>query len=273
MCTHSAKIYRAVRGGASRVDDAGGACDNAGVPGRGFPLLLLVVAACQSIAARGLGERESQQALAALGAAGIGATREPDGDRTWRIEVGGGDTARAAQVLWASGLPRPEKQGWKALYGSGSLVPTAAEDRARHLDALGGEIGAHLLSLDGVADASVIVSESASDPLVPAPVKRAASVVIRLAPEAAPGWTVDDARRLVAAAADGLDPERVTVVLLPTRAVPAAPPLSSIGPIQVATSSRGLLVAVLTGALVLIVLLGGGLVYVELRRARRGASS
>ena len=241
------------------------------MPGRGFPLLLLVVAACQSIAARGLGERESQEALAALGAAGVGATREPDGDRSWRIEVGGGDAARAAQVLAAWGLPRPEKAGWKALYGSGSLVPTAAEERARYLDALGGEIGAHLLSLDGVADASVIVSESASDPLVPAPVKRAASVVIRLAPDATPGWKVEDAQRLIAAAADGLEPPRVTVVLLPTRAVPAAPLLTSVGPIQVAASSRGVLLGVLAGALILIVLLGAGLIYVEVRRARRGA--
>jgi type III secretion protein J len=234
--------------------------------------LLLVVAACQSIAARGLGERESQQALAALGAAGVGATREPDGDRSWRIEVAGGDAARAAQVLAAWGLPRPEKAGWKALYGSGSLVPTAAEERARYLDALGGEIGAHLRSLDGVADASVIVSESANDPLVPAPVKRAASVVIRLTPDdATPGWKVEDAQRLVAAAADGLEPSRVTVVLVPPRVMPAGALLTSVGPIQVAASSRGLLLGVLAGALILIVLLGAGLIYVEVRRARRGA--
>src|SRR5262249_60954158 len=96
---------------------------------------------------------------------GAAATRAPDGDSAFRIEVAGGDQTRAAQVLRAWGLPRPPKSGFRALYGSAGLVPTAAEEHARRLDALGGEIAAHLGGLDGVADASAIVAEPVVDPI------------------------------------------------------------------------------------------------------------
>jgi type III secretion protein J len=236
---------------------------------RGLCSLVLALAACQTSAAEGLPPRQAQEALAALGQAGVAAGRAPDGDRTFRIEVGAGEEARAAQVLRAFGLPRPPKTGFRALYGSAGLVPTATEEHARRLDALGGEIAAHLLGLDGVAESSAIVAEPFADPLVgAAPAKKSASVVVRLIPGATPQWSVADVQRLVAAATDGLAASDVAVVIVKTPPPPAVSPYAQVGPFQVAASSRTALVAALAGGLVLILLLGAWVLHAELRRAR-----
>ncbi len=251
------------------VDATLDACDKADVAGRGLCSLVLVLAACQGVAAEGLSERQAQEALAALDHAGVAAARARDGDRTFRVDVAAGDQAHAAQVLRAWGLPRPPKSGFRALYGSAGLIPTAAEEHVRRLDALGGEIAAHLLGLDGVAEAGAIVAEPFADPLVGgAPAKKSASVVMRLVPDASPGWTVADVQRLVAAAADGLAPADVAVVVVRTPPPPSAPPFAQVGPIQVAASSKTALVAVLAGALILILALGAWVIHAELRRVR-----
>jgi type III secretion system YscJ/HrcJ family lipoprotein len=233
-------------------------------------VLALALAACQATAAEGLSETEAREALAALGRAGVAAGRAPDGDRTFRVEVAGGDQAHAAEVLRAWGLPRLPAAGFRALYAAGGLVPTAAEEHARRLAALGGEIAHHLLALDGVADASAIVAEPFADPLVgAAPAKVTASIVVRLVPDAAPAWSVADVQRLVAAAADRLAPADVAVIVVHTPAPAAAPPYAQVGPIQVAPSQRALLVAVLAGALCVILVLAAWVIHAELRRARQ----
>src|SRR5262249_60602483 len=131
-------------------------------------------------AAEGLSERQAQEARAALGQAGVAATRAPDGDRAFRIEVAGGDQTRAAQVLRAWGLPRPPKSGFRALYGSAGLVPTAAEEHARRLDALGGEIAAHLRRPHRVTYAGALFAQALRGPTPRgAPAKETPRIVVR----------------------------------------------------------------------------------------------
>lgn len=233
-------------------------------------LAVSLLGACSTEIASGLGDRDVQEALAVLYRAGIPADRETEGARS-SIHVPSADAGRAASVLRDQGLPRPAKQGFAALYGSASMIPTPTEEKARFLDALGAEIGAHLERLPGVLDASVLVTAPADDPLAPAATARAratASVLVRTRPgQAAP--SDDDLRRLVAGAVEGLEPAAVSVVTVPAPAAPAdGAPFASVGPIQVARASRGVLLGVLGGALLLVCAMGIWLVAGERRLAR-----
>lgn len=234
-----------------------------------------LLAACGGEAARGLDAHDAEEAIAALGVAGVPATHRATTDRGEVIEVPAGEEAFAAAVLRAEGLPREPKRGFAALAAGASLVATPAEDDARWLAALGGEIAAHLLHLDGVADASVVTTRPPVDPLAPA-VERTrptASVLLVLKASAAPSWTATDVQRLVAAAS-GARPEDVTVVLARAPAPPAGLPLlSTIGPITVARSSRDAVYGIVVAVAALLLGLGVLLLIMERRRMRAKAKT
>ena len=232
----------------------------------------LGILGCSSEVASGLDEHDAQEVLATLYQAGIPAEKESSGDaHRYRVEVANGDAGRAASILRGHGLPRAPKQGFASLYGSASMIPTPTEEKARFLEALGAELGAHLERLPGVLDASVLVTAPADDPLAATGATRTpstASVLLRTRPGQVPPAEAD-VQRLVAGAVEGLTPASVSVV---TVASPATPddgaPFASVGPIQVARASRGALLGVLGGALAVIALLGVWLVAGERRLAR-----
>ena len=229
---------------------------------------VLGLGACTGEAAHGLEAREAGEAVAALALAGVTATHRATADRGEVIEVPAGEEAYAAGVLRAEGVPRAVHAGFAALAAGAGLVPSPAEDDARWLAALGGEIARHLAHLDGVADASVVTTRPRVDPLAPAETPHpTASVLIVVKAAARPSWTEADVQRLVAAAAGGR-PEDVTVVLAhapPPRA--AQPLLATVGPITVARSSRPLVIAIFAAAALVLLALGILLIVLERRRA------
>lgn len=239
-----------------------------------FLLLVLLAVSCTTEIATGLDEAQSRRALAALGAAGIAAERLGAGDgkeKEYRIEVSASDAARAAAVLEAHGLPRPPKKGFDALYASSRMLPTETEERARFLDALGGEIAGHLERLDGVVEASVLVTVPPDDPLAPPDRPRprpSASVLLKVR---SPQPREEDVKRLVAGAVQAMTPEEVAVVMAPAPAPPPEVPLfAKVGPIRVARSSKTALVSVLGGACLLVIAMGVWIVALS-RRPRASA--
>jgi type III secretion protein J len=239
-------------------------------------IVVCLASGCAREVAQGLAPGDAQEAVAALGAAGVPATRRATADRGEVVEVPAGEEPRAAAVLRAEGLPRGRKAGFAALAAGAGLVPTAAEDDARWLAALGGEIASHLLHLDGVADASVIATRPPTDPLAPAGDGRAratASVLLVVKAGATPSWAPADVQRLVAAAA-GARPEDVTVVVARAPAAPtAAPPFAELGPLVVARSSRDLVLGLLGGGALLLLGLAVWILVLERRRARERAEA
>ncbi len=225
-------------------------------------LVTVVLAACSTEVAAGLDEVQSQEALAVLAEAGIAAGRVPAGegrDRSYRIEVSSRDAGKAAQVLLSQGLPRREKKGFAQLYQSSSMIPTATEEKARFLDALSDEIESHLEKVDGVAEASVMVTAPSEDPLAPPDANKArptASVLLKVrADRELPGE--DSIQRLVAGAVEGLQPTDVAVVTIPVAPAKVETALfDRVGPIRVARSSKPVLIAVLGGACAVIMLMG-----------------
>ena len=226
-------------------------------------VFVVAIAACSTDVAADLDERQSAEMLATLAQAGVPAERHAAGDgkdTRYRIDVPSRDSGRAAALLHAEGLPREAKRGFRDLYGSSNLIPSAAEEKARFLDALSGAISSHLEHLDGVRDASVLVNIPDGDPLAsadsPRP-KSTASVLLRLRPNAA-APDEREVRSLVAASAQGLSPEDVVVVSEAPSASPAElPTFASIGPISVAQSSKAPLVGILAVGCLIIIGLGG----------------
>lgn len=190
------------------------------------PLLLLAACGGEPVA-HGLAERQANQVAVVLDEAGLRAAvrRDEGSEAAWRVEVPAGSAASARRLLAERALPRQEGGGFTAVLGQGGLVPTPAEERARILHALSGELARSVESIDGVVEARVHLAPAPEDPLRTGvgPAARAAVLVkVRagLRPRVEP--LLAGIQALVAGAVPGLEPGLVAVVL--AEAEPAAPP-------------------------------------------------
>ena len=232
-------------------------------------------AACSTNLLHGLDERAANESIAALEHAGIAAEKTADeaGATTFTVRIARPDGARALNLLRSLGLPRDRRHGFAEVYGQPSLIPTASEERARYLEALAGEIERTLETADGVVSARVHLVLEESDPLsIDARPRTAARAAVLLKarggraplPEA-------DVQRLVAGSVPGLDPAAVAVVMI--RAPDADEgdgtgddsALASVGPLRVASGSRGVVIGALAAGLAAL----GALAVLLLLTARR----
>jgi type III secretion protein J len=235
---------------------------------------LFVAAGCDARLSGDLAEAQANAMVVALHEHGIGAAKEREGGGTaeprFAVEVAEGEVARALAVLAAADLPHRNDPGIEETFGEGGLVPTATEERARFVAALGGELAQTIERIDGVVDARVHVALPETQDLLldeTAPSPRA-SVLIKYRVDHAPPEP-EALRALVAGAVQGMDPAEVSILAVPSESTGAAPaPLVALGPITVTAGSAGALKAILAGSLVLHVLLALVLVAV-LRRTRR----
>jgi type III secretion protein J len=196
-------------------------------PRRRLPIAaaLLGLAACgRTELLHALDERQASQVLLALDEGGVPAEtrRDADPEGGWLVEVAAGDAPRARRLLAERELPRAEPGGLAAAYGKGSVVPTPAEERARFLHAVAGELSRSVESIDGVVEARAHVALPPDDPLrgAPPPPPRAA-VLVKVRPGARGRVEPLAAgiQALAAGAVPGLEPAQVAVVV-----VEAAPP-------------------------------------------------
>ncbi|MFN7697081.1 MAG: secretion protein, partial [Deltaproteobacteria bacterium] len=199
---------------------------------------------CQAELEQGLDEAQANAIVVALDQHGIGATKSAElgggEEPAYTVSVAPDDVAPALAVLRSEGLPRERDPGLDEMFGEGSLVPTATEERARMTAALSGELSRSIESIDGVLDARVHVSMvSAEDrPLdgheAPRPT---ASVLLRYTGSRPP---VDESaiRRIVAGSIVTMRADDVTVVTV-GRPPPVAGEarLDYVGPIAVARGS------------------------------------
>lgn len=200
------------------------------VPGRRQALLLVLAAlgGCgREEVLHGLDERQANQVLVALDDEGIGGEKRRDegAEGRWRVEVPSADAARSHRLLAERELARPEPAGFAAVFGKGSVVPTPAEDRARILQALTGELSRSLEAVDGVQEARVHVALPPDEPLrggSPAAPRGSVLARARTGARARVEAQVAGIQALVAGAVPGLEPAQVAVVV--TESPPAARP-------------------------------------------------
>jgi type III secretion protein J len=238
---------------------------------RGLVLAVAVLMGCEAAVESGLEESEANAIVVALHEAQIGARKEadPGGEERFQVMVPTDDVGAALERMREEGLPRPQAPGFEEMFGEGGLVPTATEEQARYVAALGGELSSSIEAMEGVLDARVHVAlpdrrRIALDEQAPRP---RASVLIRHR-GARPAYSDEAVQALVAGAVQDMAPTDVAVVGVPVeiREASRGERLVSVGPITVTRGSATSLKAILGGALALHVLLAGLLVWVVRRR-------
>jgi type III secretion protein J len=225
--------------------------------------LALTAAACSTNLLHGLDERAANESIGALEHAGIGTEKVAEeggggGGATFTVRVARAEAARALELLRSLGLPRDRRHGFAEVYGQPSLIPTASEERARYLDALGGEIERTLETADGVVSARVHLVLEENDPLAADPHPRTAAraaVLIKARGGRAP-LPESDVQRLVAGSVPGLDPAAVAVVITRTPDLAdgsdTSTALTAVGPLRIARGSRATVVGALVAGLVVL---------------------
>jgi type III secretion protein J len=194
-------------------------------------LALAVGTGCTIDLQHDLTEQDANEIYVLLSKNGIAATKmkeEGGNELRFRIQVPKADAAQAAELLRAYSLPRPMEKGLNH-FAKGGMVPTATEERAMLLKALGGEVSNALNQIDGVLEARVIVMIPENNDLAqpenkPEP---SASVFIKYRPGLKSESPIkrEDVQQFVSTAVPELKPASVTVLL-----TPALAPDAEVGP-------------------------------------------
>ncbi len=203
----------------------------------------LALYGCQTELERGLDESQANAIVVALDQHGIGATKAAEmgggEEASFAVSVAPDDVAPALAILRSEGLPRETDPGLGEMFGEGSLVPTATEERARMTAALSGELAQSIESIDGVLDARVHIALPQAQAFgLDAPRPRArASVMVRYRGATAP-YDDPSIQRLVAGAIEDMALEDVAIVGVPSAPAPESErQLAQLGPFSVSRGS------------------------------------
>jgi len=188
--------------------------------------LLALTAACDSPMelVSNLDEFEANEILVVLEAKGIDtAEKIKGGDRvvTYAIVVPHSVSADAMRLLVANKLPRRRPIGMAEVYpaGSGGLIPTKSEEKAKFLMALQGDVERKLQRLPNIMSAHVTIVSPDKDvvrDLDTVPPQPTASVALVFNPYDDRNTSLiseEEVKRLVAASVEDLKPQNVAVVM------------------------------------------------------------
>lgn len=242
----------------------------------------LALSACGVEIQHDLSEREANEILVLLERKNISVKKEKEeGGRevTWKISVPKAYAAKAAILLRENELPRPHTPGME-IFNKGSLIPTATEERAMYLQALQGDLGRTISSIDGILDSRVHLNIPMTDDLSdrsekPAP---SASVLVRYRAYTEPGKkappppiTIEQVQDLVARAVQDLSAKNVSVVMTPA-AMPGGleggPTSVVLLGIKMDSESVSAFQAVLATLILIILALAGYIVFIKTRELK-----
>ncbi len=190
-------------------------------------LSLLALTGCTVELHHNLTEKDANDIYVLLQENGInaGKTKDDTGNEVvFTITVPKQDAPSAYRLLNEYALPRPKVAGLKIFADKKGMIPTATEERAMFLEAMGGEVSMALHKIDGVLEARTIVMLPETNDLTQPENKpqNTAAVLVkyRPTPEGKSPVDVEMIKGFVAAALPDMRAENVSVVL--SRAVPPA---------------------------------------------------
>jgi type III secretion protein J len=169
----------------------------------------------------GLGQREANEMLAVLEAAGFSGSTSADARAgTLSLSVASGHTGGAARVLARAGLPRDKRATLTEILPKESYLASPSDDRARLAYGISQELTSTLMHISGVSQARVHVALAEKNALGQVTSPPSASVLIRHNPEILRGDFQDSVRSIISNSVTGLTYDRVAVTMLPEDVIP-----------------------------------------------------
>ncbi|SER03165.1 type III secretion system inner membrane ring lipoprotein SctJ [Pseudomonas sp. PONIH3] len=165
----------------------------------------------------GLGQREANEMLAVLDAEGIEAVKAQDKDGKVKILIGEADIGHAVAALKRQGYPREMFSTVSDVFPRDSLISSPLEEHARLTYVKSQELSRTLSEIDGVLVARVHVVLPEPRDALRAPARAAsASIFIKHAADAPLDLYIGQMKQLLSNSIEGLDYERISVVLVPS---------------------------------------------------------
>lgn len=209
-------------------------------PGRWLILLLLIplLSACRAELYSQVSERDANEILAALYAAGIEAHKRTSDRKVWSVEVSESKLQQALQIVAARGLPREQFTNTGEVFKKEGLISTPSEERIRYIFALSQELGRTLSEIDGVVAARVHPVIPANDPLASRVRPSSASVFIKHRRNADLQALAPTIRNLVLRGIEGLEYENIALTFVAAEE-PLGPMLETGTPASTSVESGG----------------------------------
>jgi type III secretion protein J len=187
---------------------------------------LALLCSCKSQLYSRVSERDANEILATLYAAGVHAEKTTSDEKSWSVEVDEQDLQRALQVAAEHGLPREQFVNTGDLFKKEGLISTPSEERIRYIYAVSQELSNTLSQIDGVISARVHPVIPANDPLGSQIRPSSASVFIKYRHDANLEAMAPAIKNLVMHSIEGLGYENISVTFVvaedsaPSRNVP-----------------------------------------------------
>jgi len=183
---------------------------------------LLLSSACsvETIVHR-LDEKEANSIVVLLDENGIVATKaalDTGREVFYHIAVPANERLRAMRILESNNYPRRAIQGYAEVFSESGLIPTSAEEKAKNLRAIEGEIERQIRLVAGVLDVEVNVVIPEESPLRTAedatsPPKASVAIKYLGGTQDVKPITVVSVQDIVAAAVEKLTPDHVAVMM------------------------------------------------------------
>ncbi len=249
-----------------------------------LPLALFALSACTVNLQHDLNEDDANDIYVLLIKKGIDATKIKEGEgkeARYVIAVPKADVADAARLLREHSLPRTRADGLAIFKMTKGMIPTATEERAMFIEALGGEVSNALNRVPGILEARCIVMIPEVNDLTQ-PEKKpmpTASVLLKYTNiDGKPPIGETDVREFVARAVPELKPEAVKVLMTEAKFLTEDNSeevrTQSLLGMKVDKASAGTLKTLVGSLAVLILLMAAALVFLVLRKpaASNGSS-
>jgi len=234
-------------------------------------LALLLVACGKEDLYTNVTESDANTMLGLLIARGISATKRPVKENLFAVAVPRDQFASAVDVLKWYGIPKETFDGIGEMFPKTGLVSSPSEERIRFMHALAGNISEMLSNIDGVITARVILVLPSNDPYTNKNNPASASVFLKIRPGFDTTTQIPQIKQLVMNSVEGLNYDKVAVTLVRSDEVDFFNPLKAgaqqgkILGISVNSESQGMLLAILSAALLLVLGSAGAAVYFFLK--------